>query len=261
MCETESLMALGHHSGYTCPEVGCPVVRDILPHVHVMARAHSMTRVPVFPTIRHNQLQLIEQLILPDNGYDKSCRLHSESPGRNWRSYALRYTAFLTNLHLPFYFLTANTGLITSFNTISIPAVALAPTDLLVRQFAHLYYTGRANMPPLAILSATCFGFLAYSTRRSPKRRFGLSQSSFYLTAAVLLPMIVPFTVLIMEPGPNKPLLAWAAEAEAVAAGTVLAVQRSEVQRELGVWIGMNYVRAGLVGTGALLGAAAVALF
>lgn len=141
-----------------------------------------------------------------------------------------------------------------------IPATTVSTPELKVRQFKNLYETGKSIAPPMAILSAPGFAFLAYSSRNLAVKRFGVTPFALYTTAAVLLPLFVPFTLAVMEPGPNKMLLAWAREAEK-GTDAKLEVQGSEVDAELRTWVGMNAVRTGIAGTAALLGTAAVVLF
>ena len=117
------------------------------------------------------------------------------------------------------------------------------------------YKLGKAAAPPFAIMSAACFGYLAYVARRSPPApESWVPRWVLYAVAAVAVPSIVPYTLAVMEPVANLRLLALA---EQSAKREVLSAGEGEVQRLLGIWKGMNYVRAILVGAGAMLGAVA----
>lgn len=149
-------------------------------------------------------------------------------------------------------------GLITSISFIGIPTIAVAPTEVLVRQWKTTFDIGKANMPPLAVMSAACFGFLAYASRGLPMRGPGpVSPSTLYTVAAIIIPAIVPYTLVRMEPAANQQLNRMAAAAEKGANGKELGGSDEEVKQLLKKWSSMNLVRAGMVGTGAVLGAVA----
>lgn len=101
------------------------------------------------------------------------------------------------------------------------PAILKAPAPLLVKQWQIMYDTGKLTLPPLAIGSGAIFGYLAYRceflsrsthipTAREPKIIDFLTATpdstprALYTAAAVLLPSIVPYTILLLKPINDK---------------------------------------------------------
>jgi len=82
-------------------------------------------------------------------------------------------------------------GGILSLSFIGVPSLSLAPTNILLTQFANLYRLGRNSAPPLALVSALCSSYLSYTTDTSQKTRL-------WATAAALTIAIVPYTLLVM---------------------------------------------------------------
>jgi hypothetical protein len=80
---------------------------------------------------------------------------------------------------------------------------------------------------------------------------------NLYLAAALCVPCIVPYTLLVMEPLVNKKLLSLGGLVES--GGKI--DESSMEWRDLGVnfvrWRAMNFVRAAIVGAGAILSALA----
>ncbi|KAK5119503.1 hypothetical protein LTR85_007603 [Meristemomyces frigidus] len=149
-------------------------------------------------------------------------------------------------------------GMIASISYIGIPTMALAPTDTIVRQWKTTFNIGKASAPPFAVTCAACFGFLAYSARALPRSRtLPVSPFALYTAAALAIPAIVPYTLIVMEPAANRKLMHMAKTAEAGPSGTDLGASDADVQELLRKWKGMNLVRAAFVGTGAVLGAVA----
>lgn len=149
-------------------------------------------------------------------------------------------------------------GMTACVSYIGIPTIALAPTDLLVRQWKRTYDVGKATAPPFAVTCAACFGFLAYSSRRLPSSgSIPISPFALYTAAAVAIPAIVPYTLLVMEPAVNRKLMRMAKTVEAGSKGTELDCSGAEVADLLRKWKGMNLVRAAAVATGAVLGVVA----
>ncbi|KAK0275001.1 hypothetical protein LTR35_011423 [Friedmanniomyces endolithicus] len=151
-------------------------------------------------------------------------------------------------------------GLIASVSFIAIPAIALAPPEVAVRQWKKAYDKGISSAPFFAITSAACFGYLAYATRHvvAKPNAIGLrSPMALYAVAAVAIPSIMPFTIAVMNPRANLRLMALAGEAEQKGKGKAVSVSEGEVRQLLRTWTGLNYVRAVAVGTGAVFGAVA----
>ncbi|KAK5682303.1 hypothetical protein LTS10_005429 [Elasticomyces elasticus] len=148
--------------------------------------------------------------------------------------------------------------MIASISYIGIPIIRLAPPEVAVRQWSKAYAIGKATAPPLAITSAACFGYLSYTSLAagSPLQSFGLGAPMvLYAIAGAIVPCIVPYTLLVMDPRANNRLKFLAKEAERSSKSTDSI--KDEVQELLGKWARMNYVRAAAVGAGAVLGAVA----
>lgn len=151
------------------------------------------------------------------------------------------------------------TGMIGSISYITIPSLALSPPELAVRQWNTAFDIGKVTAPPLALTSAACFGYLVYATRHAVSQSHAMGIRSpmvLYAVATVAIPSIVPYTIAIMNPT-NVRLIALAREAEVKGKGNEIGATEGEVQKLLTKWAGMNYVRAVVVGTGAVLGAVA----
>ncbi|KAK3116479.1 hypothetical protein LTR53_003143 [Teratosphaeriaceae sp. CCFEE 6253] len=148
-------------------------------------------------------------------------------------------------------------GMIASASLISIRAILLAPQDLAVRQWAAIFERGAAAAPPFAGLSAACFGYLAYVSRTASAGSSlpgSLTPAMLYATAACIIPSIVPFTLMIMHPAANLRLLELAGEGFQ---SEVVSAAEGEVQQLFRKWSMLNYVRAAMAGSGAVLGMAA----
>ena len=52
-------------------------------------------------------------------------------------------------------------GLIVSASYVSVPVIAMAPPDLMAKQWAATYSIGKATAPPIAVTCSICFAFLA----------------------------------------------------------------------------------------------------
>ncbi|CAN9248148.1 unnamed protein product [Alternaria alternata] len=83
-------------------------------------------------------------------------------------------------------------------SVVGIPAAMQAPAPLAVKQWHTIFTRGGAIARPLAIVSALATGYLAYN--QDPK------STPFRLNAlaTILLPSIVPFTLLAMAPTNDK---------------------------------------------------------
>lgn len=84
-----------------------------------------------------------------------------------------------------------------------------------------------------------------------------LSPFGMYLAAAICIPLIIPYTLLYMEPQVNAKLLKMGAMVEGGAKAQDLGASEKEIRGMLVRWRGMNSMRATLVGLGALLSAIA----
>lgn len=89
------------------------------------------------------------------------------------------------------------------------------------------------------------------TTARGIAGRYPISPSVLYATAAVIAPSIVPYTIAVMGPTTLTPL-------EARATGASGAPGDQETLDLIKKWSGQNTVRAGMVGTAAVMSALAI---
>ncbi|RMZ73869.1 Noranthrone monooxygenase [Pyrenophora seminiperda CCB06] len=151
-------------------------------------------------------------------------------------------------------------GFIACFSHAGVPTLSLAPVDVLVHEFRTMYIIGKSTSPLIAITATLCNGYSAYRFKDDTALIAGVvSPFALYLAATICVPTIIPYTILYMEPKVNRKLLMLGGMVEKGAKASDLGVSKAEVQGLLIRWKGMNFVRAGLVGLGAVL--AAVATF
>ncbi|KAL3420734.1 DUF1772 domain containing protein [Phlyctema vagabunda] len=86
-----------------------------------------------------------------------------------------------------------------------VPRLLESPTPLMLKQWNRSFQSGKKNMPPLALLAASSYFFLAYRSRQL----VGANAATWklYLAAGLLSFGIIPYTLLFMMPT-NKKLLA-----------------------------------------------------
>lgn len=84
-----------------------------------------------------------------------------------------------------------------------------------------------------------------------------MSRAALYATAAVAVPLIVPYTLLFMGPAVNHKLLSIAAVADQGKKGADVGISEGELKQVMRKWKSMNYNRAAFVALGSLLGAIA----
>lgn len=80
-----------------------------------------------------------------------------------------------------------------------------------------------------------------------------VSTFSLRVAALVCVPLIIPYTLLVMEPGVNRELIRMGTLAEKGTELHRIKLKEHEIQATLASWKGMNYVRATVVGVGALI--------
>ncbi|EDU45233.1 repeatfamily protein [Pyrenophora tritici-repentis] len=150
------------------------------------------------------------------------------------------------------------TGFIACFSHAGVPTLSLAPVDVLVHEFRTMYNIGKSTSPLIAITATLCNGYSAYRFKNDTALVGGVvSPYALYLASTVVVPLIIPYTILYMEPKVNRKLLSLGAMVEKGAKASDFNVSEAEIRGLLVRWKGMNFVRAGLVGLGALLTAAA----
>lgn len=94
---------------------------------------------------------------------------------------------------------------------------------MIVKQWRAMFENGKAQNPPIAVMTASAFLYLAWVSR--PKSKFrGLfrrpGSASLYLSAALLTVGIVPWTVITMTKT-NNSLIAIAEAAKTPVVGEV----------------------------------------
>jgi hypothetical protein len=121
-----------------------------------------------------------------------------------------------------------------------------------------MFKRGQAAMPPLGILSTAIFGYLAFRERSTGGPTFPL-----YVTAAVIAPSIVPFTLLAMTPT-NRELLKRADSATSTVIDEAAAAVETDTAKGDGNkeesthalidrWASLNLVRGLISGAAAVL--------
>ncbi|KAL4885448.1 hypothetical protein BJY04DRAFT_134518 [Aspergillus karnatakaensis] len=147
-------------------------------------------------------------------------------------------------------------GNIGGYSFITIPSLLKSHTEhsaslpLIVKQWRDMYEAGKAQNPPIAILTATAFGYLAWSVHKSiaigalaPKNAVAL-----YSAAAALTVGIVPWTLAVMVPT-NKKLIGRAESVWVEDEGSV-----TEVKGLIGKWTVLNTLRGVFPLLGAVVG-------
>ncbi|KAL6702820.1 hypothetical protein ACN47E_000906 [Coniothyrium glycines] len=150
-------------------------------------------------------------------------------------------------------------GYIACFSHAGVPTLSVAPIDTLVHEFKTMYAIGKASSPLVAITVTLCNAYSAYHASQDGNPSHGaVSSSTLLIAATICVPLIIPYTVLRMEPAVNRKLIALGAKVEKGAKAQDLGVREDEVRNLLKSWKGMNFVRAALVAAGACLTAIAV---
>jgi len=143
-----------------------------------------------------------------------------------------------------------------------------APAALAVKQWHTIFTRGGAIGRPLAIVSAIATGYLAYK-RMLSKHKLCTGEllshtpiedpksTPFRLNVAatILLPSIVPFTLLVLGPTNNKLIAKKDEFAAAHAKGKAIKANTADgetVHELMDKWATLNMARAVLVAAGAL---------
>ncbi|CAG8972555.1 hypothetical protein HYALB_00011405 [Hymenoscyphus albidus] len=96
-------------------------------------------------------------------------------------------------------------GLSLSYSIIAVPRLLESPTPLMLKQWAAMYNTGKLFMPPLSLLSASTFFYLASQFRNVPSA-LAAQKYWMFIAAGFLAGAQVPYTVLLMK-GTNGSLM------------------------------------------------------
>ncbi|TID22442.1 DUF1772-domain-containing protein [Venturia nashicola] len=93
-------------------------------------------------------------------------------------------------------------GYVANFSIVGVPSLARASPSAKAQTWQDMYNIGASTAPYLAIVSSISFGYLASTVPRTPELFKSNSSRTFYLhtLAAILVPVIVPYTVGIMKP-------------------------------------------------------------
>jgi len=124
----------------------------------------------------------------------------------------------------------------------SVPAIALAPIPLRLRQWQVVYDLGKLVAPPVSAVSAILLGVAAYSTSSTS------NDWKLYATAGALTFSFTPWTVLAMMATNND--LMRRAKMGAELEGKNEGFER-ESEKALNTWWRLNWVRAVLPMAGA----------
>ncbi|KAF2824672.1 hypothetical protein CC86DRAFT_371232 [Ophiobolus disseminans] len=134
-----------------------------------------------------------------------------------------------------------------SLSFISVPTIMLAPAPLAAKQWHKVLTIGGSLGIPLAMSSALAMAYVA-SQQDTSSTSFKLN-----LAAALLIPSIVPFTLLFIAPVNNKliekmnALKAASLEEKGVEEGVA---QDETVHALIDKWATLNLARAGLIAGG-----------
>lgn len=146
------------------------------------------------------------------------------------------------------------TGYISLFSVVDRFALMETPTTETAKLWQGMYNVGKSSAPPMAILSAGIFGYLAYQGehrdwryrasadfphRSAPTRDL----AQLYSATAVLLPLIAPYTLTLMKSTNNA--LHVAADK-----GTT---DTARIRELLNTWWKLNAGRAALTGVATVL--------
>ncbi|PLB54699.1 DUF1772-domain-containing protein [Aspergillus steynii IBT 23096] len=136
-------------------------------------------------------------------------------------------------------------GNITALSVNVIPALLKShhqdgtPLLTTLRHYRNLYDNGHAQNPPIAALTASAFGYLAYAVHNGTSVSALSTRESalLYVASAVLTIGIVPWTIVAMT-GTNRKLLG-----RAEAGVTIEKGDEREVLEGLERWAVLNAVR------------------
>ncbi|KAJ9483998.1 hypothetical protein VN97_g9389 [Penicillium thymicola] len=124
------------------------------------------------------------------------------------------------------------------------------PIANVVKLWRNFYESGKSQNPPIAVLTASAFFYLAWSTRSgvSLLRQVARNTTTLYGTAAILILGIMPYTITAMS-STNNALLA-----KAELASEPTAQVSMEIEELVSKWISLNVFRSLLPLAGGLLG-------
>jgi hypothetical protein len=136
----------------------------------------------------------------------------------------------------------AAAGSTLSISFYTIPRLLESPTPLILKQWGHLFDTGRKTGPPIGMTAAASFFYLAYALKEDRFKFLG------YLVAGGLSVGIVPYTLLVLM-GTNRKLLSKVEETRALGKGESMVEVGlgKETAHRLVDWWGVLNVGRGLI--------------
>lgn len=90
-------------------------------------------------------------------------------------------------------------GATLSMSLFFVPSLLLAPPSTAVKQWAKIFNLGKVMGPPVSIIAAGAYSYVAYKLPSSSSPEF-----KRYVTAAVLSAVIAPYTIVLMSSTNNK---------------------------------------------------------
>ena len=140
----------------------------------------------------------------------------------------------------------------------TVPALLLAPSPLMIRQWRLAYDIGAKVNPPIAVASALSFSCLAYRLSNTISTRGGSAGKLYTLAAAAAITIsIVPYTLTVMR-RVNRTLLSKAKETENLKSDEVLTeidvAERESAKQLIDLWGVLNFGRGLLPAVGSVLG-------
>ncbi|KAK0099997.1 hypothetical protein ONS95_013185 [Cadophora gregata] len=119
----------------------------------------------------------------------------------------------------------------------TLPATALAPSPLRLKQWLVVYDLGKLISPPLSVISATCWFYSAWVSHST--HAIQLHSAAGALTLGTTI-----WTVLAMMPT-NKALMTKVKAVDEAKGEEIGSSEwKREAEKELASWSWMNYVRA-----------------
>ncbi|KAH7393307.1 hypothetical protein BKA64DRAFT_83127 [Cadophora sp. MPI-SDFR-AT-0126] len=126
----------------------------------------------------------------------------------------------------------------------TLPAAALAPLPLRLKQWLVVYDLGKLISPPFSAISAACWFYSAWASHSPNSTTHTTQTTQLYAVAGALTLGTTVWTLLAMMPT-NKALMRMAKTVKEEQGDEVESLEwKSEAERELWTWSWMNYVRA-----------------
>ncbi|KAL4937042.1 hypothetical protein BDV06DRAFT_203768 [Aspergillus oleicola] len=154
-------------------------------------------------------------------------------------------------------------GNISTYTLSAIPALQVSlssspspSTTTIAKQWRDMYNTGKAQNPPIALLTASAFGYLAWTAHSGKSAALDVlspkNATWLYSAAAVVTVAIVPWTLMAM--GSVNSALSGVAEG----VGANAEKRGDEVDELLNRWKVLNGIRGVMPFVGAVLGFLAI---